>query len=1017
VNDVSAAGTFSDSNGTVTDLYGVTTSSPATSDVLLSTTVSGGGTISPATRLISVGTDTTFIVTPDSLFAVSAVTGCGGSLNSQKSIYTTGAVSEDCTIEATFVQVAESGSGTSEDPYIVTDAAQLRQISQAPSSVYRLNPSAGQDGEIDFSGAWTAIGSQEEPFTGELRGASNGNGGRVVTTVKGLGNQPLFHTIAGSAVISDIILQDQNVTASSTPAGLFAGSVLSGTQIAGNNQADISVAPSPQISNILIDASNQIAVSDPTASYTGGFAGYIDSGDFSDIRVFANVSGGSYTGGFAGYISGSANVKKSSSDGTISGSEKTGGFAGWVGSGVTISDSYSTGAVIRTAGSTNAEIGSFAGYSEATIQYSYAAAAVTYDGADNPTDKGFIGTDNGGSYTSNLLDREASGQNSTPTNAATSKTTKEMRLESTYLSLTDPWDFAGETNNGTTDIWTILDPVNGYFSYPHFNGKDYDAEIAVTEVAPIPGLKNVPIQMRLYKAGSDTNLYRPYNGDGVVPSTLPNYHAGNSFAMQNGSADDFSYEGLSVTFDVVPTAVTDLKIYAAEFVLMYDPVYMDLDTITKGSFFNSDELFFTENLSDTTIAGVTHKRVEVDMTNTGTLGFSDANVSVKDNEQALAKVAFNILKAGNTEVLVQVHHLFAFDEDASGFNPNLRISQDSEVYKGQYELWPGDFTGQSGGAPDGKVDFNDLTQFASAYFSTQDQNPYRIKYDIGSRDVYYYLTLPESDGVINFFDLVSFSTGYTVSLQRAQLTAVQESSVQVEFGAPALISEGQYAIPVQVSGDEIDVRAIHLNLYEHADAKITGVRRVGAFDRQNGFSVHQSATVHPPGPAHLSGPAHPSAPNGTTVDAALIGFEPASTVASADGPGTILELLVKSSQMPILGFNDILLANSLGQMVPAQYTQTEEMLAELPSEYTLRQNYPNPFNPSTTIGYDLPQSSEVRLDVYNVLGQRVATLVNMAQQAGRHEITMDASHLSSGVYFYHFTAGEFRQIKKMMLLK
>ncbi|NOQ97944.1 MAG: T9SS type A sorting domain-containing protein [Calditrichae bacterium] len=89
----------------------------------------------------------------------------------------------------------------------------------------------------------------------------------------------------------------------------------------------------------------------------------------------------------------------------------------------------------------------------------------------------------------------------------------------------------------------------------------------------------------------------------------------------------------------------------------------------------------------------------------------------------------------------------------------------------------------------------------------------------------------------------------------------------------------------------------------------------------------------------------------------------------------------------------------------------------LVTEFRLAQNYPNPFNPSTTIAFDLKQASGVTLEVFNTLGQSVATLVNDKMTAGSHEVTFDASNLASGVYLYRLTADELTLTKKMMLMK
>jgi len=86
-------------------------------------------------------------------------------------------------------------------------------------------------------------------------------------------------------------------------------------------------------------------------------------------------------------------------------------------------------------------------------------------------------------------------------------------------------------------------------------------------------------------------------------------------------------------------------------------------------------------------------------------------------------------------------------------------------------------------------------------------------------------------------------------------------------------------------------------------------------------------------------------------------------------------------------------------------------------QFSLSQNYPNPFNPRTTIRYGLPQRSSVTLSVFNTLGQRIATLVQEAQEAGYHEVKFDGSSIASGVYFYRLQAGNFVQTRKLLLLR
>jgi hypothetical protein len=98
-------------------------------------------------------------------------------------------------------------------------------------------------------------------------------------------------------------------------------------------------------------------------------------------------------------------------------------------------------------------------------------------------------------------------------------------------------------------------------------------------------------------------------------------------------------------------------------------------------------------------------------------------------------------------------------------------------------------------------------------------------------------------------------------------------------------------------------------------------------------------------------------------------------------------------------------------------TGIEENSSTLPTAYRLYTNYPNPFNATTTIEYDLIKDSPVSIDIYDILGQKMETLVNDRQSAGHHQISWNASDAASGIYFYKIQAGDFTSAKKMLLLK
>jgi plastocyanin len=95
----------------------------------------------------------------------------------------------------------------------------------------------------------------------------------------------------------------------------------------------------------------------------------------------------------------------------------------------------------------------------------------------------------------------------------------------------------------------------------------------------------------------------------------------------------------------------------------------------------------------------------------------------------------------------------------------------------------------------------------------------------------------------------------------------------------------------------------------------------------------------------------------------------------------------------------------------------EDGFSAQPATFRLDQNHPNPFNPTTTIGYFLPITGEVDLSVYNLLGQKIETLVSKRQQAGQHQVQWDAGQNASGVYYYLIKTGEFQDVKMMTLVR
>jgi len=143
----------------------------------------------------------------------------------------------------------------------------------------------------------------------------------------------------------------------------------------------------------------------------------------------------------------------------------------------------------------------------------------------------------------------------------------------------------------------------------------------------------------------------------------------------------------------------------------------------------------------------------------------------------------------------------------------------------------------------------------------------------------------------------------------------------------------------------------------------------------------------------------------------LSGYTDSFTIVGLN-PDTWYYVVIKSADQAL----------NWSEMSNVLYVKTQSLIEELPKWFTLSQNYPNPFNLSTKIDYYLPFATDAEIDIINVLGQHVATIVDDFIAAGNHSVVWDGvssrgHDLPSGVYFYRIRADDFENTKKMMLIK
>jgi hypothetical protein len=211
-----------------------------------------------------------------------------------------------------------------------------------------------------------------------------------------------------------------------------------------------------------------------------------------------------------------------------------------------------------------------------------------------------------------------------------------------------------------------------------------------------------------------------------------------------------------------------------------------------------------------------------------------------------------------------------------------------------------------------------------------------------------------------------------------------------------------------------------------------GVAGTGAFDVARSFSTAAAVPSAPPAPpARLilaSEPQETSAilswppVNGAVLyhlqvsEDSLFGFLAVNDSTISDTTRTVTSLDPSTRYFARVRAKG---AGGVGAFSPAFSfaTPNTPTVSYIPHDYYLEQNYPNPFNPKTVVSSQLPEASNVKLVVYNVLGQEVAVLVNEQRAAGRYQDTFDASGLSSGIYIYRLTAGSYIQTRTMVLLK
>ena len=366
------------------------------------------------------------------------------------------------------------GIGTRSDPYQIANTADLKYLSEhrrdwskyfiQTANIEFTSADFQVGGEFYNSGdGFSPIGNNSTKFTGSYDGNGFAIDGLFIsrrwTYFVGLFGYTKGATIKNLGV-TDVVIIGYDKT------GGLAGYLSSNSTVSNcYSTGDVAGFGYIQVGGLVGEnESSTISNSYSSAIVTGWshcmgglVGGNLSNAVISNCYSTGSVTGNNSVGGLVGINTSSSVILNSYSTGAVSGHNRyNNSVGGLVGDNVeasTISNCYSTGDVTRGSGSTYTEFGGFCAYTRAsTIEYCYSTGSVYYEGAANPTDKGFVGyTDGSSTHTANFWDSEASNQSSAT--GAVGKTTAEMHTQSTFTNA--GWDFMGESANGTNDYWTM----------------------------------------------------------------------------------------------------------------------------------------------------------------------------------------------------------------------------------------------------------------------------------------------------------------------------------------------------------------------------------------------------------------------------------------------------------------------------------------------------------------------------------------------------------------------------------
>ena len=292
---------------------------------------------------------------------------------------------------------------------------------------------------------------------------------------------------------------------------------------------------------------------------------------------------------------------------------------------------------------------------------------------------------------------------------------------------------------------------------------------------------------------------------------------------------------------------------------------------------------------------------------------------------------------------------------------------------------------------DGDVDIFDI-QLVAARWNTRTGEPdYDSLYDI------------DQDGDVDIFDIQRVASWWNKPIP--PLGQPQAKQAELVSESPSLI------LRWCDSAEQPTLEVVIDNASDVAGFEMDLISEEGKIDIQN---VEAGAILNQEGnTVQILGPQFTDKKDRVKIGLICFGSHPGSS-----GSGVLAKVMLEGDQIPVR-VEEIQLVDKEGHPVSLSSISNPcaEDQVQIPENFFLEQNYPNPFNSKTRILYGLPEKRHVRIEIYNLAGQHMETLIDEERSAGSYEVLWNPDGMPSGIYFYRFVAGEFVETKKLVLQK